>query len=122
MSAWIVKKGNTSVQEVLVRDKDGVIVDNLVAVTGVKFVVKEDKKSATEKILLETGSGIAVDTPSTGYVQITLSPTDTDLSPGEYYMGLQITWSSDLIYEVILKAGTPLVPTEIFRVTQDTVN
>jgi len=122
MAAWTVKKGNTSIQDVLIKDKDGTAITNMGDVTEIKFVVKKNEQSTTELISLTEGSGIEVDTPSTGYARITLSPTNTDLSPGDYYMGLQLTWSASLVYEVILKAGSPVVPTNIFTITQDVVN
>lgn len=122
MAAWTVKKGNTSIQEILVKDKDGVTVTNLADASEIKFEVKKNEQSSTAEISLTEGAGIVVNSPSSGYLKITLSPTNTDISPGDYYMGLQITWSASLVYEINLKAGTPAVPTNIFTITQDVVN
>lgn len=65
--------------------------------------------------------GILVDTPSAGYLRVTLLPVDTGitLSVGDYFMGLQITWSPTLIYEVNMEIDS--VKTERFRIRQDIV-
>jgi len=119
MSNWIVKKGNTSIQEILIQDKDGNNVINLATAIYIKFQVKQTKTTTTvliEKTMLD---GIAVDAPSEGYLRITLKPTDTNLTPKKYYMGLEIKWSDTLLYEVTMVAdGTE---TETFEVEQDIV-
>lgn len=122
MSKWIVKKGNTSVQEILIKDKDGANVENLAAATYIKFQVKETKTVAT--VLIEktkdSGDGIAVLAgEDLGKLQITLEPTDTNLPPKEYYMGLEIKWSDTVLYEVTMMADG--AETEVFEIEQDIV-
>jgi len=119
MSEWRVKKGNTSVQEILIKDRDGNNVANLAVATHIKFQVKETKTVAATKIekTKEVGGGIAVDTPSEGYLQITLEPTDTNLPPRKYYMGLEIKWSDTVLYEVTMMADGK--ETEVFEIEQD---
>lgn len=38
------KKGNTAVQEILIKDADGVTVLNLAAATAISFQIKKEKK------------------------------------------------------------------------------
>ena len=118
---WECKSGNTSVQDILIRDKDDDTVTNLGDATGISFQIKKTK-TATSALVEKTDiSGIAVDTPTTGYLRITLTPTDTGttLSVGDYFMGLQITWSATVIYEVNMEIDD--VKTERFRIRQDIV-
>jgi len=119
MKQWIVKKGNTSVQDIPIYDKNGDLVTNLASVTAIKFQVKEGKEDTTPKISKTLGSGIEVNTPSSGYVRITLIPTDTAIDVGDYYMALQITWSSTDEYETVLEIEGK--ETEGFRIKQDTI-
>lgn len=102
MSIWQVKRGNTSVQDIAVRDKDGVLVKNLSDATEIKFQVSRYYE-ANGLIDKTKDNGIEVDTPEIGYLRITLLPVETNLPPFKYYMGLQIKWSADIIYETILK-------------------
>ena len=118
---WEVKAGNTSVQDILIRDKDDATVTNLATATVIKFQIKRTKTAASALVEKTAGSGIAVDTPSQGYLRITLTPTDTGttLSVGDYFMGLQIKWSATVIYEVNMEIDD--IKTEKFRIRQDIV-
>jgi len=118
MSEWIIKKGNTTVQDIPIRDEDGNLVSNLAAATEIKFQIKtlETGSALVEKT---AGSGIEVNTPSTGYLRLTLSATDTNQTPKTYYMGLQIKWGAE-VREVILKVDN--VETEKLKIVQDIVN
>jgi len=118
MSEWIIKKGNTAVQDIPIKDEDGNLIQNLATVTEIKFQIKETKTGAA---LVEktAGSGIEVNTPSTGYLRLTLSASDTKLTPKTYYMGLQIEWGAE-VREVILKVDN--VETENIKIVQDIVN
>jgi len=117
---WTVKKGNKSVRDILIKDKDGVTVINLASAEEIKFQIKKNKTDAAlvAKTLI---SGIEVDTPSTGYLRITLLPADTGttLDKGDYYMAIQIKWSATDIYEVKIEIDD--VETENFRVVQDII-
>lgn len=119
MSAWRVKKGNTSIQDMLVKDRDGNIVTNLADASTIKFQVKESKEATTKKIEKTKGSGIDVDTPSTGYLRITLTPTETALDPKRYIMACEIDWGGDNKYEVRIYIDNH--ETDEFIVEQDAV-
>lgn len=121
MSRWTVKKGNTSVQEILIQDKDGEKVPDLADATWIKFQVKETKTTDTVLIEKTMGDGIAVDDPSEGYLKITLEPADTDLDPQLYVMGLEIKWTDTVtrLYEVTMVADGE--ETEVFEIEQDIV-
>ena len=119
MSEWIIKKGNTAVQDIPIRDEDGELVTNL-GLSGVeiKFQIKRQEIGAflVEKTI---GAGIEVDMPDTGYLRLTLTATDTNQAPRLYYMGLQITWDAE-VREVILRVGG--LETERLKIVQDIVN
>lgn len=121
MKQWLIKKGNTSVQDIPVYDKDGVLVTNLGDATEIKFQIKEKKDDVTPKVEKTLILGIAVNTPSAGYLRITLNPTDTgtSLAVGDYFMALQITWSSTEIYEVIIEIENKR--TNRLRIQQDII-
>ena len=124
MKQWLVKKGNTSIQDIPVYKKDEItLVDNLAIATEIKFQIKKDNTDAValvEKTAV-LGGGIEVDTPSAGYLRITLLPVDTGttLSVGDYFMAVQITWSPTEIYEVNIKIDD--IKTERFRIKQDII-
>jgi len=121
MKQWLIKKGNTSVQDIPVYDKNGALIANLADATEIKFQVKKKKTDAVALVEKTVGSGIAVNTPSAGYLRITLTPEDTGttLSVGDYFMALQIKWSAAEIYEVIIKIDD--IKTERFRIKQDII-
>lgn len=118
MSEWIIKKGNTAVQDIPIRDEDGDLVTNLAAATEIKFQIKTLETGAA---LVERTDvvGIQVDTPDVGYLRLTLTATNTNLPPRLYYMGLQITWGVE-VREVILMVDD--LETERLRIIQDVVN
>jgi len=111
MKSWTVKRGNTSIQDVAIKDSDGALITTLDEADEIIFQVR---KSFSSAVLIEKtlGNGIEVDTPSEGYLRITLTPEDTDIEANIYCMALQITWhpasgspsgTADLVYEVVLK-------------------
>lgn len=118
MSEWRIKKGNTAVQDIPIRDADGALVANLAAATEIKFQIKvlETGAALVERAV---GTGIEIDTPSAGYLRLTLTAVNTDQAPKLYYMGLQIKWGAE-IREVILKIDD--IETEKLKIIQDIVN
>jgi hypothetical protein len=113
---WEVIKGNSSVQDIPVYDKDDVLLTNLSSATEIKFQVKGSELEGISALIEKTdGDGIQVDIPSEGYLRITINPADTvDLDEREYFMALQIKWSATTIYETILKIDG--VQTKTFKV------
>ena len=125
MKFWTVKKGNKSVRDILIKDKDGVIVTNLAAATEIKFQIKKNKTDAAALVEKTKGNGIEVNPPDPGpgigYLRITLLPVDTGttLSVGDHFMAIQIEWSPTDIYEVNIEIDN--VKTESFRIRQDII-
>jgi hypothetical protein len=119
MAEWLVKKGNTAVQDVLVKDKEGNAVQDLADAQEIKFQVKEKNADTVPKIAKTKDDGIEVNKPETGYLRITLKPSDTELPVANYYMGLEIKWNDERIYEVDLTVEG--VATDAFRIDQDIV-
>ena len=121
MKFWEVKKGNKSVRDIEIKDKDGVTVTNLADAIEIKFQIKKKKADVTPLIEKTKGDGIVVNTPSEGYLRITLLPVDTGvtLSLGDYFMGLQIKWSATDIYEIRITIDN--IEAEFFKVIQDIV-
>lgn len=117
---WKVKKGNTSIQDIPIYQRDGTTLEtNLATAARIEFNVCKSKKGAA--IISKTvGSGITVNTPNTGYVRVKLLPSDTSIEPGDYWMGLEVNWGADDNYECRLKVND--VETELFEIEQDVVN
>lgn len=122
MKFWSVIKGNKSVRDILINDKDGNAISTLSDVTEIKFQIKENK---TDDPLVEKTShpavGIEINTPDPGYLRITLLPDDTGvkLDIGDYYMALQIKWSDTDVYEVRIEIDGEA--TNKFIVNQDII-
>jgi len=119
MSEFIFKKGNTGVIKMLIKDQDGATVANLGAATEATFEIKKTESGVAIFSLTKTGGQILMNTPSTGYVQITISPTNMNQVPKKYYCGLRITWAASQKYEVHIFIDG--IETEAFRVEQDIV-
>jgi len=119
MGEWAVKRSSTSIQDIPVKDRNGDLVTNLAGAQTIVFQVKEKKTDAIPKITKTKGDGIQVNIPSTGYLRITLKPSETNLTVKKYFMGLEIKWSTDLIWETILEIDG--IETDTFRIRQDVV-
>lgn len=119
MSEWKVKKGNTSIQDIACYDKDDVLLTDLVSTTAIKFQVKKTKIGSTI-IEKQKGAGLAINTPTQGYIRVTLLPTETDIVPTTYYMALMLIYSATVKYECILKVNN--VETSEFIVEQNIIN
>lgn len=112
MRAWTVIRGNTSQQEIPIKDKKGVLVTDLASATEIKFQVKEGRRNQESPLISKSkGDGIEVDQPSPGYLRITLVPSDSaGIRPSErYVMALQIKWVEDVeSYETRLRINGEL--------------
>ena len=102
-----IKKGNQNIIDVAIRDADGNLITDLNTAVEITYMIKSDPDDDNTSALVTktlTGGGIVIDTPSTGYVRITLEPTDTSsVEAGQWYHGLQINYSSTNIQEIWLK-------------------
>lgn len=117
MSEWVVKQGNTNTQEIEIRDKNGNVIQDLADVQEAKFQVKDDKDI---KISKSKEEGLNLNTPSIGYVQIIILPSDTISLPiKRYIMGLELIWSEDKKHEVYLYIDG--IETNKFRVVKNVV-
>ena len=116
---WRVKRGSASIQDIAVKDRDGNLVTNLDTASTIVFQIKTSRTAASALIEKTKGAGIEVDTPSQGYLRITLTATDTAQTIDDYYMALEIDWGSGVKYECILKISG--VETEAFEIRQDTI-
>jgi hypothetical protein len=99
-----IKSGSSCTLKFLIQDQDGNVIQNLSTATAVKFMVKLNKTDADTSALISKGllNGIVVNSPSTGYVSVTLVAADTaSLTAGNYFFGLKIEYP-----------GTPLVKYE----------
>ena len=118
MSEWIILKGNTAVQDIPVTDQNGDLVQDLADAEEIKFEIKLDKTK--DALVTKTkDDGIEVNKPETGYLRLTLTPDDTDLSPKRYVFALQITWSASRIYEIAFSVDG--INTNILRIEQDII-
>lgn len=102
-----LKIGNKDVFTIGVKDNDGVLITDLNTAVEIYYMIKTNSEDANEDALVsktKTGGGIIIDTPSTGYVQITIAASDIeDVVPGKKYHALQIDYPSDNIQEIWLK-------------------
>ena len=120
MSEWVVKQGNTAIQDVLIKDKDGNAVTNLDTATELKFQVKKKRTDSVALIEKTKADGISVLTgDDLGKLRITLDPEDTEIAVEKYFCGLQIKFDANTIYEVNLTVDGR--ETDIFRIVQDVV-
>ena len=86
--------------------------------TDIDLVVK--RSLSADPIFTKTeADGIAVDTPSEGYLRVTLAPADTEQAVGMYFMALQITWDADTVYECIMKIDD--IEACKFKIVQDMI-
>jgi len=121
---WTVKKGNTSIRKILIKDAKGVIVENLATAEEIKFQIKKNKTGAAlvEKAVADPPGGIDVLAgDDLGKLKITLLPNDTGvlLKKGDYFMAIQVKRSDTDIHEVKIKIDG--IKSENFRITQDII-
>ena len=118
MSEWKVKKGNTSVQDMAIYDKEGDLVTNLDTAISIKFQVKETKKGIAKIAKTET-DGITINSPLPGWIRVWLNPTETDLIVREYVMAVQLEWSATERYEARIYIDNE--ETDKFVIEQDII-
>jgi hypothetical protein len=114
-----IKRGNTANIEIQCVDRNDQIIDNLAATSEIHYQVKKRKKQVATDIAKTKGAGIAINTPTTGWVTVTLDPADSaGLEIGMYYQALQLEYAGDE-YEVrIFIEG---VETDRLEIQQDLI-
>lgn len=85
-------------------------------ITGgtIRFTIKENEDDATADAILEKKI-IAHTTPAGGISQLTLTPDDTDIEPGDYYFDFQYKDSANKVTTLLDPDNAPYV----LRVVQD---
>lgn len=117
-----MKKGNKFTFSVLVKDRTGTTVTNLGTSTEIYYMIKESDTDADNLALVsltETDGDIVVDSPSTGYLSITIPAADTESidlsSQNVFFHGVQIDYPSSDIQEINLSQG------DTVKIIQDVV-
>lgn len=97
-----VYRGDDKVFDINVTDSEGEIVD----ITGytVKFTVRAEANDDTYLIHKTTpsGSGISLIDPTNGVARLSLSSTDTDLTPGKYVYDVEVTDTNGRVSTVVV--------------------
>jgi len=120
-----LKIGNKLVLDVAIKDADGVLITDLATATAVKFMIKENWNDldAAAIVSKSLSNGIVVDTPSTGYIRVTILSTDTSgiatATPGDKYCALQIEYSASNKIEVDLLDGS--TETNLIELIEDVI-
>ena len=118
-----LKKGNQTIFDFYIRDRDGLLITDLSAAIEIKYAMKEDREDADiDALILKklTLGEIAIDTPVTGVCRVTLTKSDTeDLGTSQKFHALQIEYSAENIQEVWIKNNN--VITDTVEVVQDVV-
>jgi hypothetical protein len=115
-----IKRGNSANLEIECVDRNDQIITDLDVTTEIHYQVKKREKQAAADIAKTKGAGIAINTPATGWVTVTLDPADTALAVGMYYHALQLEYAGGEEYEVrIFIEG---VETERLEIQQDIIS
>lgn len=88
-----------------VKDTDGDYLLDLSLAIAIKFLVKDEKTDPDGSALITKtlGSGIVINTPTTGFITVSLTRSDTLNIVGRKYFGLQIEWSASSVKELFCK-------------------
>jgi hypothetical protein len=115
-----VKKGNRLRFDIKCTDENGDALTNLSSATAVRFDMKTAKDTTASLVTKTLGAtDLSIDTPTTGYIRITLSPTDTAQSVSTYNIGLELQFGASNVQEITLMENYS--ETEIIEILQDTV-
>lgn len=97
-----LKLGNKKVYYFAVKDGDGVLVTTLATASKAQFSIKNNPKddNATALVFKNLAAGVKVNTPSTGWIEVTVDSDDTknivlSREEEEKYVALQIQWTGD---------------------------
>ena len=101
---------------------DGSYLRTLPTATRIAFAVKDSRDDLdVDSCVLISGTGpepgaqLALDTPETGWIQVTLKPSDTSSLKGIYVYALQVEWSDDDKLEFTYGDGLLRVKPDVVR-------
>lgn len=114
-----IKRGNSANLEIACYDRAGDILTNLAATSEVKFQVKRRETQTVPDISKTKAIGVAVNSPDTGWVTVSLTPTDTALEIALYYMALQLEFAGGEKYECRIFVNNK--ETERLQIVQDII-
>jgi len=118
-----IKIGNSVDLLFSIKDSSGVAVQNLSEATAIKFMVKvnqtdTDLEAKISKTLID---GITIDTPAVGNIKVILTALNTMLTPGKYYVALQIEWATYIQEVNIKESGDELTEINTITFAQDII-
>jgi len=115
-----LKKGNYKTYIISVKDGDGNPITNLTSASDVLFMVKINKTDTDIEAIINKSisSGITVNDPEIGDIKVPLSDTDTDVDPQDYFVALEIQWTTN-VQEIDLKISSQV--TDILEIFQDII-
>lgn len=91
-----IKAGNDCKLKILVKDKAGNTITNLADADDIVCQIKTAKDAVTPTIeKKESGGGILVNDPSTGYLKVIIAEADTQSKVAEYYIGVEVQWTGN---------------------------
>jgi hypothetical protein len=104
--------------------EDGEDLDNIADATKITFAIKrtqtEDDTPGADKVILTWENGqpqttFKLDTPESGWVTVDLTSDHMDISPGEYYIALQLEWGTSAKLEFTTAEGRVTVLQDTIR-------
>ena len=107
-----IRIGNKYVIDLPVKDANRDLVTDLATADAVLFQIKEEASDADVDALvsLSVGSGIAVDTPSTGYIRITIDSDDTTgNTAGVKYWACEVQYPGGNNQEIFIKENKIII-------------
>lgn len=115
-----IKKGNSVVLKITIKDSLGAVITTLASATAMTFLVKSNMTDldADAYITKSLTSGITIYDADNGIIKVTLDSTDTDIGVATYYFGLQITWATST-QEITFKENFEEINT--FDIVQEVV-
>ena len=84
---WQIIRGNTTVRDIPVYDKNGALVQNLDDAEEIYLhVLKERNRECNAIIQKNKSNGIEINVPEIGYLRITLLPSETRIPARKYFV------------------------------------
>jgi len=115
-----VKRGNYKRFAITIKDSAGSLLTDLASADSILLLVKNSKTDAdVDAVITKSKTDMDSGQLALSIVDFTLSSSDTDIAPGNYFVGLQINYTSTSKIEIDLYEGGK--GTTAFTVTQDIV-